>query len=252
MAIELQEKYQELEDKLETNRTEYIGIIEGKDEEINEVQEKIAMLKDKNEDRILKLEQEIIDYEKVIEEVTAERDHDQNFEEKYYHTEEKLRKTEKRILEFEHKYIEERNELVTTLEKLEVENETLRNESGDLKEARDKVLQFEKMTDNIKNEWDEHREKYEKAVQDNGRRLSHIESEKKIISDNLRIKVQEIDRLKTEIDERARSDSPSMRKEVSSPQKIASEDNSGLIDKLKKQNKDLEEAVRLSLFRTNL
>ena len=50
------------------------------------------LLKEKNEERIMRLEQEIVEYEKHIEEITAQRDHEQNFEEKYYHTEEKLRK----------------------------------------------------------------------------------------------------------------------------------------------------------------
>jgi len=44
------------------------------------------------------LQQDIADYEKHIEDITAERDHEENFEEKYYHTEEKLRRTEKKVL----------------------------------------------------------------------------------------------------------------------------------------------------------
>ena len=55
--------------------------------------------------------------------------------------------------------------------------------------------------------------------------------------------MQEIERLKAEIEEVSRKEEPSLKKEPSSPQKTPqkiSEDNSGLIEKLKKQNRDLE------------
>jgi hypothetical protein len=86
----------------------------------------------------------------------------------------------------------------------------------------------------------------DKASQDLARKISHLENEKKIISDNLNIKQQEIERLKAEIDEKSRSlAEPTLRKEKSSasltsPQKTRETDDNLLIEKLKKQNKDLE------------
>lgn len=62
------------------------SLIEEKDGEINELQEKISLLKDKHEERTSRLEQEIIDLEHHLEEVTALKDHEENLEEKYYHS----------------------------------------------------------------------------------------------------------------------------------------------------------------------
>ena len=89
----MHDKYQDLEEKLQANRLEYISLMEGKEDQINELHDKISTLKEKNDKKVARLELEIINYEKHIEEITAERDHDQNYEEKYYHTEERLRKT---------------------------------------------------------------------------------------------------------------------------------------------------------------
>lgn len=88
------------------------------------------------------------------------------------------------------------------------------------------------------------------------RKIGHLENEKKIISDNLQIKVQELERLKAEAEEKMRSLEPTLTKQKSSsnlvsPNKV-SEDSSGLIEKLKKQNKDLEEVVQHCLCRTSL
>ena len=135
------------------------------------------------------------------------------------------------------------------IEKLQLENENMKQESSDLKELKAKVAQFEKLYETAKLQKEENKEKYEKAVQDNAKKISHIESEKKIINDNLKIKMQEIERLKAEIEEVSRKEEPSLKKEPSSPQKTPqkiSEDNSGLIEKLKKQNRDLEQAVNLN------
>ncbi len=70
------------------------------------------------------------------------------------------------------------------------------------------------------------------------------------------MKIQEIERMRFEIDEKGRVTEPALIKPkssttIQSPQKISSEDSSGLIEKLKKQNKDLEEAVNVILFRIN-
>jgi len=49
-----------------------------KEEEIEELQEKIGLLKEKNDERVSRLEQDIADYEKHIEEMAAEKDHEDN------------------------------------------------------------------------------------------------------------------------------------------------------------------------------
>ena len=64
--------------------------------------------------------------EKHLEEVTALKDHEENLEEKYYHTEEKLRKTEKRLFELEQTHHDELSEKEQALLKAEAENEALR------------------------------------------------------------------------------------------------------------------------------
>jgi hypothetical protein len=46
-------------------------------------------------------------------------------------------------------------------------------------------------------ELEEVRERLERGTQDFTRKVSHLESEKKILSDNFNLKQQEIDRLKT-------------------------------------------------------
>ena len=61
-------------------------MIEEKDGEIGELQERISLLKEKHEERASRLEQEILDLERHLEEVTALKDHEENLEEKYYHT----------------------------------------------------------------------------------------------------------------------------------------------------------------------
>jgi len=61
-------------------------LIEEKDGEIGELQERISLLKEKHEERASRLEQEILDLERHLEEVTALKDHEENLEEKYYHT----------------------------------------------------------------------------------------------------------------------------------------------------------------------
>ncbi len=76
------------------------------------------------------------------------------------------------------------------------------------------------------------------------------------MTDNLAIKIQEIQRLKAEVEQKNINKEPTLSKQKSSsslvsPAKSTSEDTSGLIEKLKKQNKDLEEAVNITLFRTN-
>ena len=76
------------------------------------------------------------------------------------------------------------------IEKLQLENENMKQESSDLKELKAKVAQFEKLYETAKLQKEENKEKYEKAVQDNAKKISHIESEKKIINDNLKIKMQ--------------------------------------------------------------
>lgn len=73
------------------------------------MQEKLSVLKEKHDERVTRFEQEVADYEKHIEQMNAERDHEANFEEKYYYTEEKLRKVEKKLLELEQRSIEEKN-----------------------------------------------------------------------------------------------------------------------------------------------
>jgi len=54
---------------------EYEALIKDKEEEIEELQEKITQLKDKHDDRVTRLEQDIIDYERHIEEMAANKDH---------------------------------------------------------------------------------------------------------------------------------------------------------------------------------
>ena len=74
--IDLEEKYRELEDRSETSKNELAALIEEKDGEINELQEKVVILKEKNEERTSRLEQEIMDLEHHLEEVTALKDHE--------------------------------------------------------------------------------------------------------------------------------------------------------------------------------
>ena len=74
--IDLEEKYRELEDRSETSKNELASLIEEKDGEINELQEKVVILKEKNEERTSRLEQEIMDLEHHLEEVTALKDHE--------------------------------------------------------------------------------------------------------------------------------------------------------------------------------
>lgn len=64
------------------------------------------------------MEQEIIDLERHLEEVTALKDHEENLEEKYYHTEEKLRKAEKRLFELEQLHQDQITEKEQALQKL--------------------------------------------------------------------------------------------------------------------------------------
>lgn len=78
--IDLEEKYRELEDRSETSKNELAALIEEKDGEINELQDKIALLKEKHEERTSRLEQEIMDLEHHLEEVTALKDHEENLE----------------------------------------------------------------------------------------------------------------------------------------------------------------------------
>ena len=64
--------------------------------------------------------------------------------------------------------------------------------------------------------------------------MNHLESEKKIISDNLVIKIQEIERLKAEAEEKNTHLEPTLTKQKSSsslvsPQKSLSDDTTGLI-----------------------
>lgn len=105
VIAEMQDKYSELEERLESNQAEYLKEIEVKEEEVNELNERIVFLKEKNDEKIVRLTEDIANYEKHIEEITAERDHDENYEEKYYHVEERLRKTEKKLVEFEQAYL---------------------------------------------------------------------------------------------------------------------------------------------------
>lgn len=115
-----------------------------KEEEIEELQEKIGLLKEKNDERVSRLEQDIADYEKHIEEMAAEKDHEDNLQEKYYLIEERLRKTEKKLLEVQHSTAEEKAELVQEIQKLELENETAKNITDQWKQVKVKVKQLEK------------------------------------------------------------------------------------------------------------
>lgn len=96
----------------------------------------------------------------------------------------------------------------------------------------------------------------EKANAEWSHRVSHLENEKKIISDNLTIKQQEIEKLKAELEEKSKHtlEEPPLRKERSfsmvSPQKQR-EEEMAQVEKVKKTNKDLEEAVLPSLRRTS-
>lgn len=119
-----------------------MALLEEKEGEVNELHERLTHIKDKNDERVARLEQEIIEYEKHIEEITALKDHEENFEEKYYHTEEKLRKTEKKIIEIEQLALEERNELVQAIQKIEQEVETTKGHSEELKDLRTKTKEL--------------------------------------------------------------------------------------------------------------
>jgi hypothetical protein len=85
------------------------------------------------------LEQHIVDYERHIEEMAAEKDHEDNLEEKYYLAEEKLRKTENKLIELELTATQEKAELGQTIQKLELENETARNITDEYKEVKLRV-----------------------------------------------------------------------------------------------------------------
>lgn len=65
--------------------------------------------------------------------MAAERNHEENLEEKYYHTEEKLRKAEKKLLDFEQLALQEKTELAQYIQKLELENENTKATSDELK-----------------------------------------------------------------------------------------------------------------------
>lgn len=110
----------------------------------------------------------------------------------------------------------------------------MKHEAEELKEARIKVAHFEKTTDAIKHEWDEYKEKYQKNAQDLTKKIMHLEGQKKIISDNLKSKTTELERIRAEAEQKLNGNEPSLKKQTSSsnlvsPQKTSSEDNSGLI-----------------------
>ena len=93
IILEMEEKERENEERNEATRIETMSLLEEKEGEISELQERLSQIDHKHEERVTRLEQDILEYEKHIEEITALKDHEENYEEKYYHTEEKLRKT---------------------------------------------------------------------------------------------------------------------------------------------------------------
>lgn len=67
------------------------------------------------------------------------------------------------------------------------------------------------------------KERLERGTQDFTRKVSHLESEKKILSDNFTLKQQEIDRLKSELEQSKTPEQPTLARQKSigsiSPQK---------------------------------
>lgn len=90
------------------------------------------------------MEQEIMDLEHHLEEVTALKDHEENLEEKYYHTEEKLRKAEKRLFDLEQLHQETTGEKDQVIQKLENENESLKVSNEELKDLRIKFKEMDR------------------------------------------------------------------------------------------------------------
>lgn len=107
-----------MEERGELVKNELENTIEGKDEEIGELQEKLVSLKEKQDERIVRLEEDIADYEKHIEKINEEKYHEENLEEKYYLLEEKLRKNEKRLHDLENSSKDEKDEFLSAIEKL--------------------------------------------------------------------------------------------------------------------------------------
>lgn len=95
--------------------------------------EKSEHHREKLEERLVRLEQEIIDYEKHIEHLNEERSQEENLEEKNYIIEEKLRKSEKRNAEMENLLNDIRKEYEDSSVKFTAQDEENKNLLDELK-----------------------------------------------------------------------------------------------------------------------
>ena len=104
------------------------------------------------------------------------------------------------------------------------------------------MKELEKEAGTRKKDLEETRDKLDKTGMDLGKKISHLESERKILNDNLNMKQQEIEKFKAELSENLKMPSePTLKKvksnsSLTSPQK-REEEHAYFIEREKNNNK---------------